>query len=116
MTASAPNEPVLSVNIPGLKKRISGKVRDVYDLGNTLLLVASDRISAFDVIMPNGIPDKGRVLTQLARFWFRTLRPIAVTHYITCDDDFVAAAIMDAGGNSHTGVTTSDGGALYSWS
>jgi phosphoribosylaminoimidazole-succinocarboxamide synthase len=89
---------VLSTEIPGLKKFISGKVRDVYDLGDSLLLVASDRISAFDVIMPNGIPDKGRVLTQLARFWFRTLRPIAVTHYITCDDAFIASKIESAGG------------------
>ena len=92
------HESVLSSDIPGLKRFISGKVRDVYDLGDTLLLVASDRISAFDVIMPNGIPDKGRVLTQLARFWFRTLRPIAVTHYISCDDDFIASAIEKAGG------------------
>ncbi len=98
MSEQAVREPVLSTEIPGLKKFISGKVRDVYDLGETLLLVASDRISAFDVIMPNGIPDKGRVLTQMARFWFRTLRPIAVTHYISCDDDFIAAAITAAGG------------------
>ena len=98
MTEVASNHPVMGVEIPGLKKSISGKVRDVYDLGDTLLLVASDRISAFDFIMPNGIPDKGRVLTQLARFWFRKLRSIAVTHYITCDDDFVAGAIQEAGG------------------
>src|SRR5436309_13763623 len=47
-----------------------GKVRDVYDLGNALLIVATDRISAFDVVMPNGIPDKGRILTALSLFWF----------------------------------------------
>lgn len=91
-------EPVLVTEIPGLTKSISGKVRDVYDLGDTLLLVASDRISAFDVVMPNGIPDKGRVLTQISRFWFRLLRPLAVTHYITCDDDFIAQRIEAAGG------------------
>src|ERR1700753_736718 len=50
-----------------------GKVRDVYDLGDRLLLVATDRISAFDCVMPNGIPDKGRVLTGLSHFWFRKL-------------------------------------------
>ena len=77
----------------------TGKVRDVYDLGDTLLIIATDRISAFDAIMPNGIPDKGRVLTQLSRFWFRALRPIAATHYITCDDDFIAMRIAEAGGN-----------------
>lgn len=101
------SQPVLSTEIPGLKKFISGKVRDVYDLGDTLLLVASDRISAFDVIMPNGIPDKGRVLTQLARFWFRTLRPIAVTHYITCDDSFIADSITRAGGQLSDSLSAS---------
>lgn len=56
-------------NLPGLAKR-SGKVRDVYDLGDRLLIVATDRISAFDWVLPNGIPDKGRVLTGLSAFWF----------------------------------------------
>src|SRR6266545_5614794 len=50
-----------------------GKVRDVYDLGEVLLIVATDRISAFDVVMPNGIPDKGKILTALSLFWFKTL-------------------------------------------
>ena len=50
-----------------------GKVRDLYDLGSTLLIVATDRISAFDWVLPTGIPDKGRVLTQLSLFWFRLL-------------------------------------------
>ena len=90
--------PLLTTEIPGLKRFATGKVRDVYDLGDTLLLVATDRISAFDVIMPNGIPDKGRVLTQLARFWFRALRPLCNTHYITCDDDYIADRITEAGG------------------
>ncbi len=92
------SEPVLKTDIPGLKKFASGKVRDVYDLVDTLLLVTSDRISAFDSIMPNGIPDKGRVLTQLSRFWFRQLRPIVPTHYITVDDEFIADKITDSGG------------------
>ena len=51
-----------------------GKVRDVYDLGDALLIVATDRISAFDCIMPNGIPDKGKILTALSLFWFEKLR------------------------------------------
>src|SRR5579862_8822875 len=75
--------PLLSTEFPGLKRFATGKVRDVYDLGDMLLLVATDRISAFDAVMPNGIPDKGRVLTQLSRFWFRRLRPLVSTHYIT---------------------------------
>ena len=90
--------PVLTTEIPGLKRFATGKVRDVYDLGDTLLIVATDRISAFDVIMANGIPDKGRVLTQLSRFWFRHLRPLVSTHYISINDDFIASRIVEAGG------------------
>ncbi len=63
---------VVQTNIPGLKVR-RGKVRDVYDLGDRLLLVSTDRISAFDWVLPTGIPDKGRVLTQLSAFWFHLL-------------------------------------------
>ncbi len=63
---------VLQTEIPGLSVR-RGKVRDVYDLGDRLLLVGTDRISAFDWVMPNGIPDKGKVLTQIAAFWFEQL-------------------------------------------
>ncbi len=61
---------LLESNIPGLPVR-RGKVRDVYDLGNALLIVASDRLSAFDVVLPTGIPDKGTVLTQVSNFWFK---------------------------------------------
>lgn len=63
---------LMETNLPGLPKR-SGKVRDVYDLGDRLLIVATDRISAFDWVLPNGIPDKGRVLTGLSVFWFNRL-------------------------------------------
>jgi len=91
-------EPVLGTEIPGLKRFATGKVRDVYDLGDTLLIVATDRISAFDVIMPNGIPDKGRVLTQMSRFWFRNLRPIVSTHYISTDDVYIVKAHRGGGG------------------
>ena len=68
---------VLQTDIPGFPVR-RGKVRDVYDLGDKLLIVASDRISAFDVVMPNGIPYKGQVLTQISAFWFARL---AGTHH-----------------------------------
>lgn len=64
--------PLLQSEIPGLPVR-RGKVRDVYDLGDRLMLVATDRISAFDWVMPNGIPDKGRILTSLSAFWFELL-------------------------------------------
>jgi phosphoribosylaminoimidazole-succinocarboxamide synthase len=62
-----------------------GKVRDIYDLGDSLLLVASDRLSAFDVVLPDPIPDKGRVLTQISLFWFETLAPLARHHLISGD-------------------------------
>jgi phosphoribosylaminoimidazole-succinocarboxamide synthase len=62
-----------------------GKVRDIYDLGHHLLIVATDRISAFDVIMPNPIPDKGRILTQLSKFWFDLTRAIVPNHLISTE-------------------------------
>ena len=62
-----------------------GKVRDIYDLGDHLLIVATDRISAFDVVMPNPIPDKGRVLTQLSKFWFDLTKDIVPNHIISLD-------------------------------
>src|ERR1700755_1157370 len=70
--ATLAKTPVLETDILGWPVR-RGKVRDIYDLGERLLLVATDRISAFDWVMPNGIPDKGRVLTGLSHFWFRRL-------------------------------------------
>ncbi len=63
-------EPILSLDLPGIPKVKSGKVREVFDLGDSLLFVATDRISAFDCIMPNGIPRKGEVLTRISHFWF----------------------------------------------
>ncbi len=64
-----------------------GKVRDVYDLGDRLLIVATDRLSAFDVVLPTGIPDKGRVLSSLSAFWFDHLRGLVRTHFLTADVD-----------------------------
>ena len=63
-----------------------GKVRDTYDLGDRLLMVATDRISAFDVVLPNGIPDKGRVLTQLSVFWFELTADVAPNHFLRLID------------------------------
>jgi len=72
-------------NLPNLMHR--GKVRDTYDLGNgRLLMVATDRISAFDSILPNGIPDKGAVLTQLSAFWFERTRDVVPNHFIRLAD------------------------------
>src|SRR2546425_6241815 len=77
------NETVLQVDLPGIKKLKSGKVREVFDLGEALLFVASDRISAFDVVMPNGIPRKGEVLTQLSYFWFSQTESFQPNHLIS---------------------------------
>ncbi len=76
------NEPILQLDLPGIKKLRSGKVRDIFDLGDALLLVASDRISAFDVIMPNGIPRKGEVLTQISHFWFEKFTSLVPNHLL----------------------------------
>ena len=63
-------DPVLQVDLPGIQKIKSGKVREIFDLGDKLLFVATDRISAFDCVMPNGIPRKGEILTQISYYWF----------------------------------------------
>ncbi|MGA1847564.1 phosphoribosylaminoimidazolesuccinocarboxamide synthase [Deferribacter abyssi] len=76
---------VLKTDIPDLKLVGRGKVRDIYDLGNYLLIVTTDRISAFDVILPNGIPYKGYVLTQLSKFWFEKTSHIVKNHLITTE-------------------------------
>jgi phosphoribosylaminoimidazole-succinocarboxamide synthase len=76
---------VVQTNFKDLPLKGRGKVRDIYDLGDTLLIVATDRISAFDVVMPNPIPDKGRVLTQISRFWFEATEDIVPNHLISTD-------------------------------
>ena len=70
--------PQLIVDLPGIKKLRSGKVREVFDLGETLLFVVTDRLSAFDVILPDPIPQKGAVLNQLSAFWFRRFHEIEI--------------------------------------
>ena len=75
-------EPILQLDLPGITKVRSGKVREVFDLGDSFLLVASDRISAFDVIMPNGIPNKGAVLTQISHFWFEKFASLVPNHLL----------------------------------
>jgi phosphoribosylaminoimidazole-succinocarboxamide synthase len=77
---------VLQTDFPGLKLRGRGKVRDIYELGDRLLIVATDRLSAFDVVLPTPIPDKGRVLTQLSMFWFEKLADIVPHHVISAKE------------------------------
>ncbi|MBN2449575.1 MAG: phosphoribosylaminoimidazolesuccinocarboxamide synthase [Lentisphaeria bacterium] len=80
------NHALIESAIPGLPPPRRGKVRDIYDVGDALLLVATDRISAFDCVMPNGIPDKGRVLTGISRFWFSFFDWMP-NHLLTMDPD-----------------------------
>ena len=88
---------LLAADIPGLPKFIQGKVRDVYDLGDALLVVATDRLSAFDVILPTGIPGKGRVLTALSEFWFEKTAAIVPNHFISGDMDVIGERLHSAG-------------------
>src|ERR1041384_3349932 len=82
-----PNETVLQLDLPGIKKIKSGKVREIFDLGDSFLFVASDRISAFDVVMPNGIPRKGEVLTQISHFWFDRTADLVPNHRVAGAND-----------------------------
>ncbi|HEU6446850.1 MAG TPA: phosphoribosylaminoimidazolesuccinocarboxamide synthase [Verrucomicrobiae bacterium] len=85
---------VLQLDLPGIKKVKSGKVREIFDLGDALLLVASDRISAFDVIMPNGIPCKGEVLTQISHFWFEKFSSLVPNHLVAKANDPLPANLQ----------------------
>ena len=77
---------VWQTDFPGLKLASRGKVRDIYEVGDDLLLIATDRLSAFDVVLPTPIPDKGRVLTQLSLFWFKTLGDIIPHHVLSATE------------------------------
>ena len=77
--------PLLETRLNGIAPHRTGKVRDIYDLGDTLLLIATDRISAFDYVLGSGIPDKGKVLTQLSAFWFDQTRHIVPNHVLETD-------------------------------
>jgi len=81
------SEPLLQIDLPGIPKIRSGKVRELFDLGDALLMVATDRISAFDCIMPNGIPRKGEVLTQISHFWFEKFAGVVPNHLLAKGKD-----------------------------
>ncbi|MFH1126027.1 MAG: phosphoribosylaminoimidazolesuccinocarboxamide synthase [Candidatus Altiarchaeota archaeon] len=78
---------VLETNLSGLKLISRGKVRDIYDLEDKLLIVSTDRISAFDCVLPNGIPNKGKVLNRLSEFWFNRLKRVVNNHMLTTEVD-----------------------------
>ncbi len=86
-------QPLLTLELPGVKKVKSGKVREMFDLGDSLLLVATDRISAFDCILPNGIPRKGEVLTQISHFWFDQTASFVANHRLAGPNDPLPAAL-----------------------
>lgn len=85
---------LLNIDLPGVKLFKRGKVRDVFDVDGNLLIVASDRISAFDFIMPNGIPDKGKILTQISLFWFDFTKNIIKNHLLITDADQYPAQLQ----------------------
>jgi phosphoribosylaminoimidazole-succinocarboxamide synthase len=76
---------IMQTNMPGVKLHGRGKVRDIYDLGDHFLIVATDRLSAFDVVLPTPIPDKGKVLTQMSAFWFDHFKPFVPNHVVSTD-------------------------------
>jgi len=78
---------LMNIELPDIKLFKKGKVRDIYEINDKLLIIASDRISAFDVVMSNGIPDKGKVLTQISLFWFEYIKNIIENHIVTSDID-----------------------------
>lgn len=80
-----PEKTILTINIPGLKLFRKGKVRDIFDAGDRLIFVATDRVSAFDVILPDGIPGKGEVLTAISTYWFKVMEDIIPNHLISTD-------------------------------
>jgi len=81
------NQPLSQTDFPGLTLLKRGKVRDMYDLGEHLLMVATDRISAFDVVMTEPIPDKGVILTRISLFWFELMKPLVANHVVTDNVD-----------------------------
>jgi phosphoribosylaminoimidazole-succinocarboxamide synthase len=81
------SSPLLQIDLPGIPKVKSGKVREIFDLGDSLLMVATDRISAFDCVMPNGIPRKGEVLTQISFFWFQRFGSLIANHLLAGAND-----------------------------
>ncbi len=89
MTQTEQISAIHQTDFPGLKLLRRGKVRDIYDLGETILIVATDRLSAFDVVLPQPIPDKGKVLTQISNYWFEVTKEMIPSHLlVTAVDEF----------------------------
>ena len=84
----------MQTNLPGVKLHGRGKVRDIYDLGEYFLIVATDRLSAFDVVLPTPIPDKGKVLTQMSAFWFDFFKEFVPNHVVSTKVDEYPAPVQ----------------------
>ena len=84
----------MKTDLPGVKLHARGKVRDIYDLGEHLLIIATDRLSAFDVVLPTPIPNKGKVLTQMSAFWFNHFKDVVPNHVVSTE-------VEDYPGNLH---------------
>ncbi len=93
--SEAVEKTILTTHLPGADSRRSGKVRDIYEFGDNLLIVATDRISCFDVVMPNGIPGKGKILTQISEFWFEKTEHIVPNHLISTDTSDFPEAVAE---------------------
>src|ERR1700757_1149761 len=76
---------LMKTDLPGIKLLGRGKVRDIYDVGGHLLIIATDRLSAFDVVLPTPIPNKGKVLTLMSGFWFDHFKDFVPNHVVSCD-------------------------------
>lgn len=90
-----PEQAILATDLPGAIKRSQGKVRDIYEYEDGMLLIATDRVSAFDVVLPNGIPEKGKILTQLSLFWFDRLTGLVPNHLISAEMKDFPEAVAD---------------------
>jgi phosphoribosylaminoimidazole-succinocarboxamide synthase len=88
--ATLAEQPLLTLDLPGVRRIASGKVREIFPIGQDLLLVATDRVSAFDVVMKEGIAGKGNVLTEVSAFWFRHLAEVVPNHFVSADADSFA--------------------------
>ena len=88
------NNTLLQLDLPGIQRVRSGKVREMFDLGDSLLMVASDRISAYDVVLPNGIPLKGEVLTMFSHFWFERVADLVPNHLLAKADEPLPQAVQ----------------------
>ncbi len=94
---TGPSKAILSTDLPGAISRRQGKVRDIYEYEDGMLIVASDRLSAFDVVMPTGVPDKGKVLTQVSSFWFGKTSHLIPNHLISTDVADMPDAVQEYG-------------------